>query len=202
MSGSPIYVDGKLVGALAYGWPFSREPICGITPIQSMLDIRKAPAGASRSDRRRGDAAPPQFVVGVPGPRRSRRRSTRCCRPAQGASRRPRARRRCRCRCRFSGRPAPGSPLRSRWPRPPAGWSRRRAASAGSPRHRATAGSPDAGPPPRAGLGGRRRAPVGRHGPVGDGHRDVGRRQLDPGLRPSRSSRWARWTCRWRRPTS
>jgi hypothetical protein len=44
MSGSPIYVDGKLIGALAYGWPFSREPICGITPIQSMLDIRRAPA--------------------------------------------------------------------------------------------------------------------------------------------------------------
>ena len=42
MSGSPIYVDGKLVGALAYGWPFSKDPICGITPIQSMLDIRKA----------------------------------------------------------------------------------------------------------------------------------------------------------------
>jgi hypothetical protein len=45
MSGSPIYVDGKLVGALAYGWPFSKDPICGITPIQSMLDIRHAPAG-------------------------------------------------------------------------------------------------------------------------------------------------------------
>jgi hypothetical protein len=45
MSGSPIYVGGKLIGALAYGWPFSRDPICGITPIQSMLDIRKAPAG-------------------------------------------------------------------------------------------------------------------------------------------------------------
>ncbi len=44
MSGSPIYVDGRLIGALAYGWPFSREAICGITPIQSMLDIRKAPA--------------------------------------------------------------------------------------------------------------------------------------------------------------
>ncbi len=43
MSGSPVYVDEKLVGALAYGWPFSKEPICGITPIQSMLDIRKAP---------------------------------------------------------------------------------------------------------------------------------------------------------------
>jgi hypothetical protein len=46
MSGSPVYVDGKLVGALAYGWPFSKDPICGITPIQSMLDIRHAPAAA------------------------------------------------------------------------------------------------------------------------------------------------------------
>src|SRR5262245_32694231 len=45
MSGSPIYIDGKLIGALAYGWPFSKDPICGITPIQSMLDIRKAPPG-------------------------------------------------------------------------------------------------------------------------------------------------------------
>jgi hypothetical protein len=43
MSGSPIYVEDKLVGALAYGWPFSKDPICGITPIQSMLDIRHAP---------------------------------------------------------------------------------------------------------------------------------------------------------------
>src|ERR1700730_11324996 len=56
MSGSPIYIDDKLVGALAYGWPFSKDPICGIPPIQSMLDIRHAPAappvplrGSSRS---------------------------------------------------------------------------------------------------------------------------------------------------------
>ncbi len=44
MSGSPIYVDGKLIGALAYGWPFAKDPICGITPIQSMLNIRQAPS--------------------------------------------------------------------------------------------------------------------------------------------------------------
>ncbi|HEY6051055.1 MAG TPA: SpoIVB peptidase S55 domain-containing protein, partial [Thermoanaerobaculia bacterium] len=44
MSGSPVYVEEKLVGALAYGWPFSKDAICGITPIQSMLDIRHAPA--------------------------------------------------------------------------------------------------------------------------------------------------------------
>src|ERR1043166_7645773 len=29
MSGSPIYIDGKLIGALAYGWGFEKEPIAG-----------------------------------------------------------------------------------------------------------------------------------------------------------------------------
>ncbi|MGQ9917242.1 MAG: SpoIVB peptidase S55 domain-containing protein [Bryobacteraceae bacterium] len=38
MSGSPVYVDGKLVGALAYSFPFSRAPIAGIRPIEEMLD--------------------------------------------------------------------------------------------------------------------------------------------------------------------
>ncbi len=41
MSGSPIYVDGKLIGALAYGFQFSKDPICGITPIEQMLEIEK-----------------------------------------------------------------------------------------------------------------------------------------------------------------
>lgn len=39
MSGSPVYIDGKLVGAIAYSFPFSKEPICGITPIEQMLAI-------------------------------------------------------------------------------------------------------------------------------------------------------------------
>lgn len=38
MSGSPIYVDGKMIGAYAYGWTFGSEAIAGVTPIQSMLD--------------------------------------------------------------------------------------------------------------------------------------------------------------------
>jgi hypothetical protein len=38
MSGSPCYIDGKLVGALAIGFPFAKEPIGGITPIAEMLD--------------------------------------------------------------------------------------------------------------------------------------------------------------------
>jgi hypothetical protein len=39
MSGSPVYIDGKLVGAVAYSFPFSKEPIAGLTPIEEMLDI-------------------------------------------------------------------------------------------------------------------------------------------------------------------
>ncbi len=41
MSGSPIYIDGKLIGAVAYSWSFSKEPIAGVTPIMEMLDLKK-----------------------------------------------------------------------------------------------------------------------------------------------------------------
>ncbi len=36
MSGSPIYIDGKLLGAVAYAWPFGKEPIAGVTPFCQM----------------------------------------------------------------------------------------------------------------------------------------------------------------------
>ena len=39
MSGSPVYIDGKLVGAISYSFPFSKEPICGITPIEQIVSI-------------------------------------------------------------------------------------------------------------------------------------------------------------------
>jgi hypothetical protein len=37
MSGSPVYIDGKLLGAVALGFPFSKEPIAGIQPIENMI---------------------------------------------------------------------------------------------------------------------------------------------------------------------
>ncbi len=58
MSGSPVYIDGKLLGAVAMGFNFSKEPIAGITPIEQMLadatftspaDRAPNPALASRS---------------------------------------------------------------------------------------------------------------------------------------------------------
>ena len=37
MSGSPVYIEGRLVGAVALAFQFSKEPIAGITPIEQML---------------------------------------------------------------------------------------------------------------------------------------------------------------------
>src|SRR5437879_5340422 len=64
MSGSPVYFDGKLAGALSLRiGSFSKEPIAGITPIEEMLEINEL-------DR----SAPPQSVF---APTRSQTESTR-----------------------------------------------------------------------------------------------------------------------------
>ena len=65
MSGSPVYVSGKLVGALSSGWTFEKEPIFGITPIREMLDVLDLPT--LEGD---GSSAGPAGVEGsVPGRR-------------------------------------------------------------------------------------------------------------------------------------
>lgn len=38
-SGSPVYIDGRLAGALAFGWTFSKDPLYGVTPIEEMLEV-------------------------------------------------------------------------------------------------------------------------------------------------------------------
>ncbi|HEX4165958.1 MAG TPA: SpoIVB peptidase S55 domain-containing protein [Bryobacteraceae bacterium] len=50
MSGSPVYIDGKLLGAVALGFPFSKSAIAGIQPIESMIaEANSAPKIASHS---------------------------------------------------------------------------------------------------------------------------------------------------------
>lgn len=54
MSGSPVFIDDRLVGAIAYSFPFSKEPICGITPIKQMIEVfeqgnQKTRTGEARS---------------------------------------------------------------------------------------------------------------------------------------------------------
>ena len=52
MSGSPVYIDGKLMGAVALRMSvFSPDAVCGITPIEPMLEIEEF--DKSRPSRRR-----------------------------------------------------------------------------------------------------------------------------------------------------
>jgi WD40 repeat protein len=66
MSGSPVYVNGKIVGAVAYGASFTKERIGYLTPIEDMLDA--------------WDPALPQYPDGF-GPRDRQRNTTRLAEP-------------------------------------------------------------------------------------------------------------------------
>jgi hypothetical protein len=72
MSGSPVYIDGKLAGAVAMGFGFSKEPIAGIRPIQEMLQAGNASplprrASAALWDGRLDRLVPPREDVLAPG---------------------------------------------------------------------------------------------------------------------------------------
>ncbi len=47
MSGSPVYIDGRLAGAVALAFNFAKEPIAGIRPIEEMLAVGQAAAKES-----------------------------------------------------------------------------------------------------------------------------------------------------------
>ncbi len=57
MSGSPVYIDGRLVGAVALGFELAKEPIAGIRPIEEMLAV-------SPDTVRAGTVARAHFVSG------------------------------------------------------------------------------------------------------------------------------------------
>jgi len=58
MSGSPVYIDGKLVGAVAYAWSFAKEPLGGVTPIETMLAERQRPRRSGKEVLAEGWSAP------------------------------------------------------------------------------------------------------------------------------------------------
>ncbi|MCX8160122.1 MAG: hypothetical protein N3G18_04230 [Candidatus Saccharicenans sp.] len=59
MSGSPVYVDGQLIGAVAFSYAFAREAIAGITPIEEMLAL-----GGSGQSTRPPVGLPTSFNLG------------------------------------------------------------------------------------------------------------------------------------------
>ncbi len=64
MSGSPVYVDGKLIGAIALRLSFfSPDAICGITPIENMLEINEL--DQSKPAQRAASEIPAEFLAGT-----------------------------------------------------------------------------------------------------------------------------------------
>src|SRR5215470_12325577 len=56
MSGSPVYIDGKLLGAVAFGYQFAKDPIAGIMPIQYMIDVFEQKKGGDGIGPRSGQS--------------------------------------------------------------------------------------------------------------------------------------------------
>jgi hypothetical protein len=68
MSGSPVFIDGRLIGAVAYGFPFSKETIAGITPIGEMIDATRIETPRAASARFPVSARLPSPVGPLPHP--------------------------------------------------------------------------------------------------------------------------------------
>ncbi len=74
MSGSPIFIEGKLVGALSYGWPFNKDALGALTPMANMHqvgdlpyrpDVLRSPKGTKRGRKRRGTRAWADTMLGL-----------------------------------------------------------------------------------------------------------------------------------------
>ena len=104
MSGSPVFIDGKLVGAVAYAFPFGKEPIAGITPIGDMIEATRVETPRAASARFRPQPRP--RAGRTPRPRGGRRGLPA---PAPGHHPRP-APRRVRAGLAGRGHPDPARP--------------------------------------------------------------------------------------------
>src|SRR4051812_38738773 len=62
MSGSPVYLDNKLLGAVAYAWAYGKEPIAGITPFAQMHQYVEAYERRDLADK----AKPSRVGLGRP----------------------------------------------------------------------------------------------------------------------------------------
>jgi hypothetical protein len=65
MSGSPVYIDGRLVGAVALAFSFATEPIAGIRPIEEMLAVSSQPTNQSPVARKKDVAVQPVASAGI-----------------------------------------------------------------------------------------------------------------------------------------
>ena len=66
MSGSPVYVDGKLLGAISFAYPNTKDPIGAITPIGEMLDLLVQDLGSASGPDEVGKAGKSSKRAAVP----------------------------------------------------------------------------------------------------------------------------------------
>ena len=66
MSGSPVYVEDKVIGAVSYGWGFAKEAIAGVTPIKEMLRVLEVGEATSASGGT-GDKKEEKELASAPG---------------------------------------------------------------------------------------------------------------------------------------
>jgi len=66
MSGSPVYIDGRLLGAVAMAFPFSKEPVAAIRPIEEMIRAAGSPTG--RAQRARASLFDKDLTMALTGP--------------------------------------------------------------------------------------------------------------------------------------
>ncbi len=85
MSGSPVYLEGKLAGALAFRiGEFSKEPIAGVTPIEEMLEINALDHSSGRGSAR-GPTPPPMRAGLSNGSLPDENATTQTASPGEGA---------------------------------------------------------------------------------------------------------------------
>ncbi|MGE4285960.1 MAG: hypothetical protein AB7F23_05045 [Phycisphaerae bacterium] len=64
-SGSPVVLDGRIAGALAFGWSFPKDPLYGVTPIEEMLAVEtRTSHNAARETAPSGGLGVPQIIGG------------------------------------------------------------------------------------------------------------------------------------------
>jgi hypothetical protein len=66
MSGSPIFIDGKLLGAVAFAWEFAKDPIAGVTPFEQMTKYVRSSdhrVAAELKDRARNKSTVAQVSI-------------------------------------------------------------------------------------------------------------------------------------------
>lgn len=66
MSGSPVYLDDRLLGAVAFGWPFSNEAVGGVTPIAAMRKLGDAEGGGPAGSKASESLATGKPIVPLP----------------------------------------------------------------------------------------------------------------------------------------